>query len=391
MTFSDEAAFLLNCSGIQLSEARVEHLRRRVAVGVDWGEIIRLAIPHGLLPLVAMNLTKHAADIVPALTMAQLALFRRRVDIRNRHQMAELMRVATMLGDAKIRVLPFKGPLLAFCAYGDLSLRESHDLDLWVHPSDLPAAGNLLRASGYRAAAHLKGTPALLEVDPGEGHTDFLSSDGSVFIEIQGELQTWELSFWPEFDEVWGRSKPVTAEGTTIPSLADEDLLLTLAVHGSKHMWRRLSWVVDVVALLQSNLDLDWNLTLRRAEKWHCKRRLFCSTALADRLYGLPLPEFYRIESRKHAYTRRSVSNISDKIVEGVGARTIRNYLSELRHHLRNADKAGDVRRLLYAYLCKIWRADESAMVRSMPMNTLILFRIFTRIRSAIARTVKQN
>jgi hypothetical protein len=226
-------------------------------------------------------------------------------------------------------------------------------------------------------------------VDPGEGQTDFLRSDGSVFIEIQAELQTWELSFWPEFDEVWGRCKHVTAEGTTIPSLAAEDLLLTLAVHGSKHMWRRLSWVVDVVALLHGNFDFDWQLTLRLAERWHCKRRLLCCAALADRLYGLPLPEFYRIESRKHAYTRRSVSNISNKIVEGVGARTIRSYLSELCHHLRNADSVGDVRRLIYAYLCKIWRADESAMVRSMPMHTLILFRIFTRIRSAIERTVK--
>src|SRR3712207_8653927 len=40
--------------------------------------------------------------------------------------------------------------------------------------------------------------------------------------------------------------------------------LLILCVHGTKHIWGRLSWICDVAELLRTQPDMDWEYVLDR-------------------------------------------------------------------------------------------------------------------------------
>jgi len=391
VTYSNEANLLLDASHVRPSELVVERMRQKIVDGVNWIEFLQLAIPHGLLPLAARNLAKYASDLVPAPTIVQLRMYRTRVEERNREQVLELLRIVSMFSSEGIGAIPFKGPLLACAEYGDLSLRESHDLDLWVHPKDVTSAGDLLRAAGYRSVAHRGGAPRILELDRGDLQTEFVSSNGEVQVEVQGELQPRQYSFLPDFDEVWGRRLQIEFEGANVSYLSPEDLLLLLSVHGSKHIWRRLNWVADVAALIDAHPSLDWKLVLVRAKRWRCKRRLLSAVLLAESLYGLELPKDIRDECSRHPYTRSSVSRIQSKIINGIETRTVGNFISELHNHVTNADTIADRLRIALSHSKKIVRVDENEMARSMSQSTLVLFRAFRGVRVFMGKFVRQD
>src|SRR4051812_2924942 len=51
--------------------------------------------------------------------------------------------------------------------------------------------------------------------------------------------------------------------------------------HGAKHMWRSLGWICDLVALLHTVPELDWDALHARAEKLRVKRALGMGLYLA--------------------------------------------------------------------------------------------------------------
>ena len=50
--------------------------------------------------------------------------------------------------------------------------------------------------------------------------------------------------------------------------LTPEDLLLILCVHGGKHVWECLKWLVDVRELVDRFPQLDYDALIQRAGRW---------------------------------------------------------------------------------------------------------------------------
>ena len=59
----------------------------------------------------------------------------------------------------QLRAVPYKGPVLAQSAYGDLGLRSFSDLDFLISPADFERAKQALAEIGYRPSTEL--TPAV--------------------------------------------------------------------------------------------------------------------------------------------------------------------------------------------------------------------------------------
>jgi hypothetical protein len=78
---------------------------------------------------------------------------------------------------------------------------------------------------------------------------------------------------------------------TPVRSLAPEDLLLILCVHGAKHYWSRLGWICDVAALLRASPQLGWKRVIEQACQLGGKRMLALGLYLAHELLGASLPE----------------------------------------------------------------------------------------------------
>jgi hypothetical protein len=67
-------------------------------------------------------------------------------------------------------------------------------------------------------------------------------------------------------------------------------MLLSLCVHGSKHLWERLAWVCDVAEWVAAHPGLKWPELLARAERTGQQRMLFAGLRLAAELLDAHLP-----------------------------------------------------------------------------------------------------
>jgi Uncharacterised nucleotidyltransferase len=116
----------------------------------------------------------------------------------------------------------------------------------------------------------------------------------------------WELSQRPlaidvDYAGMLDRAQVVTLCGRTVLSLAPEDLLVALCVHGSKHHWGRLAWVRDIAGVLHAFGEIDLERVLARARAGGYERLMLLSLAVANRYAATTLPAavFRRIEEER--------------------------------------------------------------------------------------------
>ena len=71
---------------------------------------------------------------------------------------------------------------------------------------------------------------------------------------------------------------------------APRELLPILCLHGTKHFWVSLGWLVDVAELLRRQPGIDAKWIADRAKRLGCERRIAVGLALARDWLGAPLP-----------------------------------------------------------------------------------------------------
>ncbi|MEO8441526.1 MAG: nucleotidyltransferase family protein, partial [Betaproteobacteria bacterium] len=69
-----------------------------------------------------------------------------------------------------------------------------------------------------------------------------------------------------------------------------EDLLLVLCLHGCKHRWGEVKWVVDVAELIRARPDLNWSLLMETARHAGSYRMVGLGLLLASHLLGAAVP-----------------------------------------------------------------------------------------------------
>ena len=254
----------------------------------DWHHLFLLARRHALLPLLHRSLEGVVG--VPEDFRAKLREEFRRNVTRNTLLAGEMARLARVFEAEGVPLLAYKGPALARQAFGDIALRRFVDLDVIVRRRDVKRAGELLQTLGYAKPEGLT-----------ESHEQFLlrrqhnlaytSDGGRMIVELHWEVAPAHFAAVPIGEAVWERATTVRLFGTDVRCPSPEDLLLALAVHGTKHLWEKLAWVCDVAALVNSRADFDWPYVERRARGARVERMLYLVLRLARGLAGARLPE----------------------------------------------------------------------------------------------------
>jgi hypothetical protein len=254
----------------------------------DWHYLFLLARRHALLPLLYRSL--EGVEGVPEEFRAKLREEFRKNATRNTLLAGEMARLARTFEAEGVPVLAYKGPALALAAFGDITLRRFVDLDVIVRHRDARRAGQLLQSLGYAKPDGLT-----------ESHKEFLlrrqdnlayaSDGGRMIVELHWEVAPAHFAAVPVEESVWERATAVRLFGAEVRCPSPEDLLLALAVHGTKHLWEKLAWVCDVAALVNSRADFDWPYVRRRAREARVERMLHLVLRLARGLAGARLPE----------------------------------------------------------------------------------------------------
>jgi len=310
---SNEIQLLLACSSARLSGTGADRIKTLVTEKINWADLIRIAAPHGLLPLVHHNLSSVCEDRVPPGTLGQLRGYHVSVARRNAIHADELFNLLDLLEANHIPAIPFKGPTLGLFAYGDLSLREFTDLDIVVHESDLWRTWDVLTRHGYVSE---DGGAALTErkpLPPGGKHWAFKCKN-RLTLEIHWRFGQKSFGSQLEPADVWSSVRSSTLSGRSLQVIPPEQMLVLLSIHLASHLWRRLNWICDITAIVNSKPDIDWELLLRTARRVGCERILSVSLLLSKSLLGSSLPRHVDERFGKDKVSALIVREVSDAL-----------------------------------------------------------------------------
>ena len=255
----------------------------------DWDTVRRRAEAHGLLPWLARALSEGGiaggarAPIVASASVAAA---------RTLWQTRRLGELVAALGDAGVRAMPYKGPALSLQLYDDLALRQSVDLDLVVPRDSYARAREVLARHGLapRGGHSPRQERALFAW---LGHAPFGSGDD--FVELHWRFADRRFPFALDADRALDRARPTSVAGCALPLMAPDDLLVTLAMHGTRHLYERLEWLGGVTQLLASSSGEAARLA-EHAASLRARRMLAVSVHLAGRVLGWPVGDAWRRE-----------------------------------------------------------------------------------------------
>jgi hypothetical protein len=290
-----ELDLLLACGSP--SQVRVSELLDRATF--DWPKLIDLAGAHGMLPLLSRALWRKPCPL-PEEALAVVRARTAACAMRSLFMAGELARVLAALQAAGVTGIAFKGATLAWLAYGDLALRDSTDLDIFVPRGQLQTALDLLAADGYgkKTAAWDTGFSGACEIalqrcDPG----------------CEIDLH-WHFSspYFLDLDPVRAveRSIVLRIAGLTARTLCPEDLLLYLCIHAAREGWGLVRFPCDMAGVI-ARCALDWDEVIREARRTGCWRALATGLDLAHELCEAPVP----LEVLERVKRDRAVSGIS--------------------------------------------------------------------------------
>lgn len=289
-----EGELLLCCARTNITPADAERIGT-LQKDCNWDYVLQIADYHRVLPLLFHNLNAVAPKAVPQDVLTQLRTYFQANALRSMSLTQELLKVIDLFQERDIPVIPFKGPVLAISAYGNLALHQAGDLDLLVREEYYPKAKTLLQERGYRMlydreheAAHLQG--------------QLWSEERKISVDLHYGIPPKELKLSQE--AFWERSQRLTLAGKKIEAFSPEAHLLLLCVNGHKESWNRLAKLCSLAALINAHPEIDWERLSTWAEELKIKRIFYLGLLLANHLLGAIVPEKI-IQRAKAAPVRR--------------------------------------------------------------------------------------
>jgi Uncharacterised nucleotidyltransferase len=284
-----ETCLLLHCGRAVVEPDRAAQVRALVDAGLDWDRLLALAARHGLRALLHRHLSRICPEGVPAAPLAALRDYVQKNSAFGVLFTGELHGLLAGLEAHGVEAMPFKGPALAQSLYGHLALRQFCDLDILVRERDVWRASAVLEAQGFVADVTV----------PAERREAFIRQDyvrlfrrdaGRTIVELHWGVAPRSFAVRFDGDAVWTRLTPMVLQGRSVRVAADEDQLLMLCVHGSRHSWDKLENLASVAELVRRNAALAWPAVWQRAEAMHCRRMVAFGLLLAHGLFDAPLP-----------------------------------------------------------------------------------------------------
>lgn len=319
-----EVELLLLCARAELRDGDARRIGELIAGGLDWDAFVDGTLRHALVPLVHLHLSAPGVPKLPSEAAARLRDLARRMAALNSYHAGELRGLLGEFAARGVEAIPYKGPALALEAYGRIGLRQFCDLDVIVRPHDLSAASDTLRQRGYAPYRDL-GEAQLALMLRTQCNVPFTRDLDRSVVELHWDVCARDFARPLATEDLWARSRVSEFEGAKSRSLATEDLLLALCVHGSKHRWEQLSWVCDVAQLLGKNPNLRGGELIERATRGGVRRMLLLGLRLAHELLDAPLISGLREAVAADKASARLAASVCDDIygrggaVSGVG------------------------------------------------------------------------
>jgi hypothetical protein len=256
---------------------------------LDWNYLRDKAIQQGMMPLLYRHLSSICPQSVPAETLNSM----KEEFIANSqtclYLFSELTKLLRLLDQNGITAVAFKGPVLSAAVYGGIALRQAGDLDVLIEPGAFRRAKELLSSAGYRLHPPLTQSQQASQL---RSHCEIeFWSNGLSVVDLHWGLSPKSFHFALDPQHVIDRSKTVSIQGTSLLTFSNEDMILYLCYHGSKHYWSRLEWISSLAEFIRSNPDIDWPIVIARANRARGRHMLTLGLILARELGDVDVPD----------------------------------------------------------------------------------------------------
>ena len=284
----------------------------------QWEDLLALAVHHRVYGPLCRGVAALPSGRVPADVQSDLASAAHAARLRNKFLVGEMGRVQSLLAEAGVRSLAFKGPVLAYTVYGDGGYRRTGDIDLMVHPDDFPRAERRLVQDEYQPFR--EESSFLDRLGTHLNQQTVLVRGKSFAIDLHASLTPIVHASGARFDALWDRSVRRDVEGTCLRVLHPTDRLLMLCQQGIKNRWNRLKYTADLAECLWGSEDPDWTGLWAEARRTSQARLLLTNLHVAHDLFGLPLPEFLHAEIAQDRPAERIGTWAVDKLQSGTAS-----------------------------------------------------------------------
>ena len=333
-----ENEVLLLCVSSEFAPQQQDRLRALVTGNLDWDYFYNLARRHSLVPLVFSQLNQSVKESVPPATLQRFRKAYQENAARNVIFADELTSLIKALDEAEVETIVFKGPALAVAAYGDLALRRFVDLDVMVRRADVTRAIEVLSARGYAFARPLDPEQQAILL---RTQHNLQFTRGRLIVELHWQVAAELFAASVTAEELWKNLDTVLVNKTEVKTFATEDLLFSLCVHGSRHLWQRLAWICDIDRIIATQTNIDWPRLIERAREAKAERMFLLGPALAANLLGTPVPDTVAETITRDSKIDSIVTEIRARIFDGTeqvpaGLGTIFRYNYRIRSDWRS-------------------------------------------------------
>ena len=279
MTRSPEIGLLLLCARPQVTDDVISRMHTLLRQQLDWELIFRLADRHRTIPLLAHNLHRHASNLLAGDIHSRLQKYHRETTWHNMVLAMEVLRLVNLLSAMGIKAVPFKGPVSAMLAYGDMAMRACGDIDLLVKQQDHGKAEQLLENEGYHVVIRYRDAM----------QSSLHQEQRRISVDLHWSIPPDYLQL--DSDRLWDDLGPINLLGRSVQTFSPRDTVLVTATNVVKeYATPSLHHLSDLAALTGSYSDDDWTALFRRAREIGCQRMLIAALLFTRSLLHITLP-----------------------------------------------------------------------------------------------------
>jgi hypothetical protein len=329
-----------------------------------WSELLREATRHMILPI-CWRALEPFRDQLPAALGADLASAFEQNTRRNLWLTGELLSILARLRNEGVEAVPWKGPLLAQRAYGDIRLRQFFDLDVLVRHTDLASATRMAIASGFKHEKHMTEHERETYVEH-QGEVELVRDTDGLWLELHTKIVPTYYGRTSSADGLWERTLPAQLGRAVVPGLDLVDEFEALCIHGSKHRWDRLAWIADIAVAGRRFTDEDWARLFARSVAHGSRRMVNLALLLAVDVCAAYPPSWVVTRARSDRAAGRLAVEVQRDLFHPQPSP-----FDALLFHARMRERSRDQLQYLFSVLFTPSGADWEALALPRPLFPL--------------------
>ena len=240
-----------------------------------------LAESHGVLPY----LVRQLGSVVPIEYEKRV----RELSARGLEYVYEIERIAAILAEQNIQGIFFKGVVLGWSVFAEPLDRVLNDIDILIAAKDIDTFEAAMQGPGYEVAEEKSELQAGCERKFRDSR-EYFSKKTDISLDVHWKLfkdfygaAIFAQDFFEGFQELQIGKAVVLAP-------APVQHFKYLCLHGGKHSWNELKWVLDIHLLLKQYPALLTREQLALTDS--IKRPVYLALMLTQKVFNQPLPEW---------------------------------------------------------------------------------------------------